>query len=362
VLSDDQRPNPLKTGCPAATSDSNDPLAQFLSERADAPSETAPAPRSAKGDPSLLAFASETGVTNAPIVSDASGHRPAFRRVVPTTVLTSSCSRVVGITRSSLLRSRGALRPSRAAADRLRAYFLPRFPSFAFRFTRLVIRAAVWALAFCRTLCEGGRQQFVPLTGGRARARRLRRIAAMHGAARQGRSAQSHRWTYPAGLFLSGAAAGAFLVTIARIPVENDVAAQVAAQPAARIAAANYMVAERPAPPAPIVPSVASTSGVTANARQQAARQAPVAVSASRARTDRPSFVGSISINSSPQGAVVFLNGQRVGTTPLVMPDLPVGSRAVRLTMPGYSTWSRAVQVVADRRTTLSATLEEAPQ
>ncbi|HEX2460430.1 MAG TPA: PEGA domain-containing protein, partial [Vicinamibacterales bacterium] len=74
------------------------------------------------------------------------------------------------------------------------------------------------------------------------------------------------------------------------------------------------------------------------------------------------SFVGSISINSRPQGAVVFLNGRRVGTTPLLMPELPVGSRAVRLTLSGYSTWSRAVQVVADRRTTLSATLEEARQ
>ena len=73
------------------------------------------------------------------------------------------------------------------------------------------------------------------------------------------------------------------------------------------------------------------------------------------------SFVGSISINSRPQGAVVFLNGRRVGTTPLLMPELPVGSRAVRLTMSGYNTWSQAVQVVADRRTTVSATLVEAP-
>jgi hypothetical protein len=48
-----------------------------------------------------------------------------------------------------------------------------------------------------------------------------------------------------------------------------------------------------------------------------------------------------------------------MGATPLLVPDLPVGSRAVRLTMSGYNTWSRAVQVVADRRTTVSATLVE---
>ena len=71
-------------------------------------------------------------------------------------------------------------------------------------------------------------------------------------------------------------------------------------------------------------------------------------------------FVGSIAVNSRPQGAVVFLNGRRVGTTPLLVPDLPVGSRAVRLTMSGYNTWSQAVQVVTDRRTTVSATLVEA--
>jgi hypothetical protein len=157
-------------------------------------------------------------------------------------------------------------------------------------------------------------------------------------------------------------------VTVARIPAENSVAAQVSAQPSARVAAADFIVAERPAAPAPALTLPAqieepvSTSGLTSKPRQQSAPQRSDAASAQTAR-DRPaSFVGSISINSSPEGAVVFLNGRRVGTTPLLMPELPVGSRAVRLTMSGYSTWSRAVQVVADRRTTISATLEQMQQ
>ena len=377
VLSDDQRPKPLNTGCFDAAP-STDPLAQFPSEPADAPNETDRAPRSAEDDHLLLAFASETAVTDASSITDAfvvtgastvtgasgvsgaTGHRPlsALSRVVPMTVmLASSCIRVA--TRPFLLGLRGAPRASRDAADRLRAHFVPGL-------ARLVVRATAWAFAFCRRLRmrEEPDQQFVPLTGGTARARRLRRIAATHGAARQGGPAvPSHRWTYPTSLFLSGAAAGAFLVLVVRVPAEDRVAAQVSAQPTTQVVAANYTVGERPATPAPTVaPRAQSEQPVSTSARaQQSLRPGPVAVSARTVRTRPQSCLGSISINSRPQGAVVFLNGRRVGTTPLLMPELPVGSRAVRLTMSGYNTWSQAVQVVADRRTTVSATLIEAP-
>jgi hypothetical protein len=377
VLSDDQRPNPLNTCCFGAAPDSTDPLAQFPSEPADAPNETDRAPRSAQDDHLLLAFASETAatdassltdacavtdastVTGASSVSGAPGHRPlsALSRVVPTTVIALSCIRVA--TRPFLLGLRGAPRASRDAADRLRAHVVPGL-------ARLVVRATAWAFAFCRRLRmrEEPDQQLAALTGGTARVRRLRRIAATHGAARQGGHAvPSHRWTYPTSLFLSGAAAGAFLVMVVRVPAEDRVAAQVSALPTPQVVAANYIVAERPATPAPTVaPPGQSEQPVSTSTRaQQSLPPGPVNVSARTVRTRPQSFVGSISINSRPQGAVVFLNGRRVGTTPLLMPELPVGSRAVRLTMSGYNTWSQAVQVVADRRTTVSATLIEAP-
>ena len=376
MLSDDQRPNPLNTRCASAVPDSTDPLAQFPSEPADAPNETDRAPRSAEGDHVLLAFASETAVTDASAVADAStvtgasavtgassvsgatGHRPlsALSRVVPTTVMLAlSCIRVA--TRPFLLGLRSAPRASRDAVDRLRAHFVPGL-------ARLVVRATVRAFAFCRRLRIREHQQFDPLTGAAARARRLRWIAATQAAARQGRRVvQSHRWTYPASLFLSGAAAGAFLAMVVRVPAEDRVAAQVSAQPTTQVVPANYIVGEPPATPAPTVaPLAQSEQPVSTSARaQQSLRPGPVAVSARTVRTRPQSFLGSISINSRPQGAVVFLNGRRVGTTPLLMPELPVGSRAVRLTMSGYNTWSQAVQVVADRRTTVSATLIEAP-
>jgi hypothetical protein len=53
----------------------------------------------------------------------------------------------------------------------------------------------------------------------------------------------------------------------------------------------------------------------------------------------------------------VFINGNRAGTTPLVLRNLPVGSRAVRVNMAGYERWSRAIQVVANQRTEVNAIL-----
>jgi PEGA domain len=377
VLSNDQRPNPPNTGCTGATLDSADPLAQFTTEDANDSVETDRAARFAAGDDhSLLAFASEKVLAAAYIRSRASSYRHRLRalcRVVPMTVaLMLSYIRVVGLSASkcgaSLARaSRLASRTTGTAVHRLLVDLLPRLASFVSAFARLVLRTTVWAVAFVRSFRTGERRrhQFVPLTGGTIRAGRQDRRAVV----------QSHPWTYPAGFFVSGVVAGAFLVTIGHLPADNSVAAQVSAQPSAPLSSAHFNVVEVPPPspsvirPAPIEQPI-STGGIAAKARQaaapqqpsrqQAARRAPAAVPVRTDRADPQSFVGSISINSRPEGAVVFLNGRRVGTTPLLMPELPVGSRAVRLTMSGYNTWSQAVQVVAYRRTTVSATLVEA--
>jgi hypothetical protein len=63
-------------------------------------------------------------------------------------------------------------------------------------------------------------------------------------------------------------------------------------------------------------------------------------------------------VNSLPSGARVLLNGRTVGTTPLVLPDQPAGSGAVRIAMEGYEPWSAAVQVVAYTSTRLRAELK----
>ena len=68
-------------------------------------------------------------------------------------------------------------------------------------------------------------------------------------------------------------------------------------------------------------------------------------------------YRGALSVSSEPTGASVFINDQDVGRTPLVLTSLPVGSRAVRVVLPGYATWSRAVAVVADQSTVVLARL-----
>ena len=76
------------------------------------------------------------------------------------------------------------------------------------------------------------------------------------------------------------------------------------------------------------------------------------------ARVETPSHRGTLVVQSTPAGATVFINNRPAGKTPLVMRSLPVGSRAVRLTLNGHANWSRGVQVVAGERTTVSAKLD----
>ena len=68
-------------------------------------------------------------------------------------------------------------------------------------------------------------------------------------------------------------------------------------------------------------------------------------------------FYGSIVIDSTPVNARAFVNGQPVGTTPLMLTEVPVGSRAIRLEADDHVTWSSTVRVVADQRTRVDVTL-----
>ena len=69
-------------------------------------------------------------------------------------------------------------------------------------------------------------------------------------------------------------------------------------------------------------------------------------------------FRGSLTVSSRPSGAYVFLNGRRAGTTPLVLANQPVGSRAVRIELDGYDAWTSAVQVVTNTSTSVRADLK----
>jgi serine/threonine protein kinase len=80
-----------------------------------------------------------------------------------------------------------------------------------------------------------------------------------------------------------------------------------------------------------------------------------------RVRESKPAaaevFVGSLSIESRPPGATIYLDDRRVGTTPAVLASVPVGSHVVRLELPGYQRWSAAVTVTAGERSRVTASL-----
>jgi len=71
-----------------------------------------------------------------------------------------------------------------------------------------------------------------------------------------------------------------------------------------------------------------------------------------------PRFRGSLAVRSSPRGAQVFLNGVSVGQAPLLLRDVPAGSRVLRVELEGYARWSASVRVVANQQTLATAELQ----
>ena len=80
-----------------------------------------------------------------------------------------------------------------------------------------------------------------------------------------------------------------------------------------------------------------------------------------RKRSDGSVFRGSLFVESSPPGARVFLNGRAAGQTPLLLNNQVVGSRAVRVALDGYDSWTSTVQIVTGRQARLRAQLKATP-
>ena len=85
---------------------------------------------------------------------------------------------------------------------------------------------------------------------------------------------------------------------------------------------------------------------------------APVAPRSTASRpVARTRFYGSLAIDSIPVGARAFINGEPVGVTPLLLTEIPVGSRAIRLEADDHTSWSSTLRVIAGQQTRVSATL-----
>lgn len=154
----------------------------------------------------------------------------------------------------------------------------------------------------------------------------------------------------PAGSFLVGVAAGAAVVWMSGGSSAGTTTAGTAVPP--------HVTTERRTTPVrvPALPAATSTS---ARADQQRPHEASPA-SSLLASVPRPAYRGSLVVNSRPSGARVFLNGRGAGKTPLTLKNQSVGSRAVRIELDGYQTWTSAVQVVTNTSTSLRADLKPA--
>lgn len=76
----------------------------------------------------------------------------------------------------------------------------------------------------------------------------------------------------------------------------------------------------------------------------------------------RQMFFGTLSITSIPSGAMVSINGQAAGVTPLRLPRQRAGSHAVQIAQDGFERWSAAVRVPADQLTQVTARLHPIAQ
>ncbi|UUX93734.1 protein kinase domain-containing protein [Methanoplanus endosymbiosus] len=68
-----------------------------------------------------------------------------------------------------------------------------------------------------------------------------------------------------------------------------------------------------------------------------------------------------ISIDSSPQGAEVFVNGSVAGTTPFTLSDLREGAYPITLNMDGYEESSEVIRTKAGETSVFSTTLSRGP-
>ncbi len=196
------------------------------------------------------------------------------------------------------------------------------------------------------------------------------------------RIAEPSPWRLPPGsqrVMRSLAAAGALvgaamLVLVMRVPIADepravapagdrekiaddalvDAPAPLADVPAPIATPAAVAPAPVPAPPpAPSKPTAASRPAAQPAVRRATAPVRPDDEAAPAPRT----FVGDLSISSTPSGARVSINGRAAGVTPLVLNERPAGSVAIQISSDGFERWSASVQVRAGQMTNVAATL-----
>ena len=98
-------------------------------------------------------------------------------------------------------------------------------------------------------------------------------------------------------------------------------------------------------------PTSTLTLNLTRIAAPQRSRPAPP--------EQRAPLTADVLFESRPTGATVFMDGKRIGTTPMALPSVRVGSHAFRFELAGHKPWSASVPVVAGQKNRVAASLEQ---
>ena len=101
-------------------------------------------------------------------------------------------------------------------------------------------------------------------------------------------------------------------------------------------------------------PPAAESETVSSEPASRASRRA----SAKTSGTGEP-LAGTLSIDSRPIGASVFIDEQLVGTTPMLLPQISPGAHSLRLHLDAHRDWKSTVQIDPDARNRVTAGLEE---
>jgi hypothetical protein len=121
-----------------------------------------------------------------------------------------------------------------------------------------------------------------------------------------------------------------------------------------RVATPAVKVAKSATPPARLA-KVTTPSVRLAKAVTPPVRLAKVATQGRKTKQTTPAlqiatvnqeYVSSLTVMSEPSGATVRIDGRAVGTTPLQLDGVRVGSHAVHVALDGYPAWSAAATVV----------------
>jgi cell division protein FtsB len=178
------------------------------------------------------------------------------------------------------------------------------------------------------------------------------------------------RLTIAAGVagLLALVAAGSGLVARWARPAIPAAVTQPASE-AQSAAAASIPVLSSPAvdgttPPAPTL--LATAEPMTPSVTPAATASASKVRTQRRARTRQlagestapPVFTGALAVESNPAGGAVFLDRQRVGTTPLRLTGVAAGAHVIWIESRGHARWTASVQVNTGKVVRVRATLQ----